>query len=403
MTHQRPEVERSWRNDSQQEPPEQQDQPEGHEGDPQNADSQNQDQQQQGNPEEGSSQEGSSQEADPQDGQTQGGSQNGSPQDEAPQDENSQDGSPQDGSLQDAQQGAKQEIEDLLSDEASGDPEPTEQERQQAKALNDQLSEDDSDSNWESNRKSVRQKAGTRTSSGPEESYVGSRYGTHTAEKIEDQIKEFAYEINQQDVGTDWSPQDIEDHRVARMFSVIVGKLAEDISYQEINGDEFWDAKKIMKRQVDNRPLHSCKKDYKQRKLALLVDTSPSCREEAILYSKIASGAMLRDDIDIFLCPNGHIDARFDRDRMEFVTDDRRGAWDLDGRTILYFTDWDGVEQICRHSRSTNLYWFDNCDPAGYWNANDEGTREIRSRFRGTHYHCPDKDTFVTLSRKIRP
>jgi hypothetical protein len=394
MTHKRPEVERSWRNDPnqqnqpEQEPPEQQQDGDPEDADPQDGDAQNSD-----------SQNSDSQQGDPQDG----GQPEGSPQDESPEDGDPQDGSPQDASLQDGQGGQESEIEDLLSDEASG-PEPTKEEREQAKALNDQISEDDSDRNWQSDHKSVRHKAGASESKdGTEESYVGSKYGTHTAEKIEDQIKEFAYEINQQDVGTDWSPQDIEDHRVARMFSVIVGKLAEDISYQEINGDEFWDAKKIMKRQVDNRPLHSCKKDYKQRKLALLVDTSPSCREEAILYSKIASGAMLRNDIDIFLCPNGHIDARFDRERMEFVTDDRRKDWDLDGRTILYFTDWDGVEQICHHSRSTNLYWFDNCDPTGYWNANDQGTREIRSRFRGTHYHCPDKDTFVTLSRKIRP
>lgn len=260
-------------------------------------------------------------------------------------------------------------------------------------------------SEWEKSQEQAKSRSvGHNTGERDGDEYVvPGTYGTSTAEKIEDQVQQFAYEMNSDDVGTDWSPQQIEDHRVARMFAVIVGKLAEDISYQEINGNEFWDAKKIMKRQIDNRPLHKCKKDYKQRKLALLVDTSPSCRDEAVFYSKISSGAMLRDDIDIFLCPNGHIDARFDREKMKFVVDERSDRWELDGRTILYFTDWDGSEEICHHSRSTNLYWFDNADPGLYWNGSDEHSREIRGRFRGTHYECQEKDQFERLARKIRP
>ena len=224
------------------------------------------------------------------------------------------------------------------------------------------------------------------------------------AEQVEEAIQDFAYRMNEDgSASTDWTPDQRKARRIATTFARLVSKVAEDMSYQRRPGDEFWDPRKIMRRQIDNRPLQHCKMDYTKRRLALLVDTSPSCADEAVFYSKIASGAMLRDDIDIFLCPNGHIDAKFDPDPMRFVTDDRGPDWDLEGRTVLYFTDWDGREQIVAHSRDCNLYWFDNCPPDRYWNSQTERYQRIRLRYRGKHFHCPDPDAFRSLVRKIRP
>jgi hypothetical protein len=202
---------------------------------------------------------------------------------------------------------------------------------------------------------------------------------------------------------TDWTPEQRTAQRIATTFALLVNKVAEDMSYQRRPGDEFWDPRKIMRRQIDNRPLQHCKMDYTKRRLALLVDTSPSCTDEAVFYSKVASGAMLRDDIDIFLCPNGHIDAKFDPEPMRFVTDDRGPDWDLEGRTVLYFTDWDGREQLVAHSRDCNLYWFDNCPPDKYWDSRTDRHQRVRLRYEGEHFHCPDPDAFRSLVRKIRP
>ena len=223
------------------------------------------------------------------------------------------------------------------------------------------------------------------------------------AEQVEKELQEFAYEVNEGTADTDWTPSEREDHRIASMFGRLVSKVAEDMSYQQVPGDEFWDPRKIMRRQIDRRPLQHCKMDYTKRRLALLVDTSPSCRDEAVFYSKVATGALLRDDIDIFLCPNGRIDAKFDPDPMRFVEDDRGATWDLEGRVVLYFTDWDGTDEIVEHSRDCTLYWFDNCPPSKYWESARDRHQRVRLQYRGRHFHCPDVEAFGRLARKIRP
>jgi len=243
----------------------------------------------------------------------------------------------------------------------------------------------------------------------PEEDDDGENFFTDNhryvpgAERVEEELQEFAYEMNEGTATTDWTPSKREDHRIASMFARLVSKVAEDMSYQRVPGDEFWDPRKIMRRQIDRRPLQHCKMDYTKHRLALLVDTSPSCRDEAVFYSKIATGALLRDDIDIFLCPNGHIDATFDPGPMRFVEDDRGATWDLEGRVVLYFTDWDGTDEIIEHSRDCTLYWFDNCPPSKYWESPRDRHQRVRLQYRGRHFHCPDPEAFRRLARKIRP
>jgi hypothetical protein len=233
--------------------------------------------------------------------------------------------------------------------------------------------------------------------------FTDDRRSADTAQQIENELQDVVYEVNDGAVGTDWTPSDLEAHKTARLFALLVSKVAEDMSYQRRPGDEFWDPRKIMRRQIDRRPLRHCKMEYTKRRLALLVDTSPSCRDEAVFYSKIAAGAMLRDDIDLFLCPNGRIDARFDPEPMRFVADDRGADWDLDGRVVLYFTDWDGADEIVAQSRACTLYWFDNCPPDRYWESTADRRQRTRLRFRGRHFHCPDREAFRRLVRKIRP
>jgi hypothetical protein len=239
--------------------------------------------------------------------------------------------------------------------------------------------------------------------SAPQQSFFTDRTHTPAADRIEEAVQDFVYRVNNGAADTDWTPTQVRDRRIATMFAVLVSKVAEDMSYERTAGDAFWDARQIMRRQIDRRPLRHCKKAYAKRRLALLVDTSPSCRDEAVFYSKIASGAMLRDDIDLFLCPNGRIDARLDPESMRFVTDDRGADWDLDSRTVLYFTDWDGADEIVEHARTCTLYWFDNCPPDDYWASTSERRQQVRLQFKGRHFHCPDADAFRRLARKIRP
>ena len=301
---------------------------------------------------------------------------------------------------------APEQIEVEGPGEADGDAPDREAAREEGKQINEEAFADDADERSWSDRLD-------ETNDGPDadrarapdrdDFYTDQRRGVRGAEQIEEELQDFVYEVNDGTADTDWTPSKVEARKTATMFAILVSKVAEDMSYQRMPGDEFWDPRKIMRRQIDNRPLRHCKMDYTKRRLALLVDTSPSCRDEAVFYSKIASGAMLRDDIDIFLCPNGRIDARFDPEPMRFVDDDRGADWALDGRTVLYFTDWDGADEIVTHSRACNLYWFDNCPPADYWESPRDRRQRVRLQYRGRHFHCPDPDAFQRLARKIRP
>ena len=300
---------------------------------------------------------------------------------------------------------AHERIEVKDPEEADGDA-PGAAAREEGKQINEEAFADDADErSWSDRLDKTDDRPDADRTRAPDRDdfYTDQRRGVRGAEQIEEELQDFVYEVNDGTADTDWTPSKVEARKTATMFAILVSKVAEDMSYQRKPGDEFWDPRKIMRRQIDNRPLRHCKMDYTKRRLALLVDTSPSCRDEAVFYSKIASGAMLRDDIDIFLCPNGRIDARFDPEPMRFVDDDRGADWALDGRTVLYFTDWDGADEIVTHSRACNLYWFDNCPPADYWESPRDRRQRVRLQYRGRHFHCPDPDAFQRLARKIRP
>ena len=282
---------------------------------------------------------------------------------------------------------------------------PSDEEREAARQVNDEaLTDDPDDGSWIDQAQDPPEVPPLgEEQEDEEEFFTDENRRAHGAEQVEEELQEFAYEINEGTADTEWTPSDREDHRIASMFARLVSKVAEDMSYQQVPGDEFWDPRKIMRRQIDRRPLQHCKMDYTKRRLALLVDTSPSCRDEAVFYSKVATGALLRDDIDIFLCPNGRIDAHFDPGPMRFVSDDRGSSWGLGGRVVLYFTDWDGTDEIVEHSRDCTLYWFDNCPPSNYWESTRDRHQRVRLQYRGRHFHCPDTETFGRLARKIRP
>jgi hypothetical protein len=292
-----------------------------------------------------------------------------------------------------------------LGSETVRDPSPSQdldRTREAGKQVNEEAFADTDDGSW-TDQVRERPDPSADQNQRDEDFFTDTHRHVPGAEQVEEELQDFAYDINEGTADTDWTPSEREDRRIASMFARLVSKVAEDMSYQRAPGDEFWDPRKIMRRQIDRRPLRHCKMDYTKRRLALLVDTSPSCRDEAVFYSKIATGALLRDDIDIFLCPNGRIDARFDPEPMRFVDDDRGSEWALDGRVVLYFTDWDGTDELVRHSRDCTLYWFDNCSPSDYWESQKERRRRVRLRYRGRHFHCPDPDAFRRLARKIRP
>jgi hypothetical protein len=284
----------------------------------------------------------------------------------------------------------------------SSPPEAADTPQATGRQVNEKAVSDTDDGSW-TDRRGTRPAPSSASPPHAKDFYTDTHRHASGAEQVEEELQDVAGEINEGTADTDWTPAEREDRRIASMFARLASKVAEDMSYQRAPGDAFWDPRKIMRRQIDRRPLRHCKMDYTKRRLALLVDTSPSCRDEAVFYSKLATGALLRDDIDLFLCPNGRIEARFDPEPMRFVDDDRGSEWALDGRVVLFFTDWDGTDELVQHSRTCTLYWFDHCPPADFWDSARDRPRRVRRRYRGRHFHCPDRGAFRTLVRKIRP
>jgi hypothetical protein len=220
-------------------------------------------------------------------------------------------------------------------------------------------------------------------------------------ENVEEGIQKVAYSQNDNHVGSEWTPQKVQDKKIATSFARIVDKLAEDQSHEKVDGDAYWDTRRIMRRQITKESIHNCRHDYTRERLALLIDTSPSCSDEAIFYSKIAYGSMLRNDIDLYCAPNGRIDGKFDLDHMRFVYHPLSGKWhkELEGRIVLFFSDWDGWSILQEQSHRCSIHWFDN--------TNDEyhdGMRadKINYDYNGEHRYCADKHDFLRLARKIR-
>lgn len=224
-------------------------------------------------------------------------------------------------------------------------------------------------------------------------------------EQVEGMVQKVAYSQNDGEVGSQWTPEKVGDRHIANKFGLMVSKLAEDQSYDKQRGDAYWDVRDLMRRQITKQDIHSCKHDYDREKLALLIDTSPSCADEAIFYSKIAYGAMIRNDIDLYCAPNGRIDGKFDFNHMRFVLNRIRDDWrqELEGRIVLFFSDWDGTSVLMDTSQYCSVYWFDNVHPDYGIDGRGGQAEMVKNQFNGRHFYCPDKDSFLRLARKIRP
>ena len=213
-------------------------------------------------------------------------------------------------------------------------------------------------------------------------------------------MKDFEYQVNHNKVPSSWTPKFIRQKKIAAIFALLVAKIAEDLSFVETIGEEYWDTRQIMRRVIDDRPISKCRKDFEKDRLVLFLDTSPSCSGMARFYSTIASAAAARDDIEIYLVPNGYIESRYDARKKVFVRDNRGTNWQMKGRTIVYFTDWDGQNQIIAHSRTNTVYWLDRIGIRD-WMSGDYLQGLLR-RFRGKRMICQNENDIIKIAKKIK-
>ena len=146
---------------------------------------------------------------------------------------------------------------------------------------------------------------------------------------------------------------------LATRFARMITKVAEDSADLPSQGDEEWDMPELLKRRFTGRLIHQCRMTREKRKVAIVLDTSPSCEHQARLFASVASIAEELGDFDLYDAPNFAIVARKSGDSWEQLASTQE-AWAFKGRVVPAFGDFDGIERICEASaiRGNRIYWF---------------------------------------------
>ena len=144
------------------------------------------------------------------------------------------------------------------------------------------------------------------------------------------------------------------NRRYGTDFANLIGKLAEDNSGVDVEGDDFWDERLLTERVVTKYSVNKCKKDRTKERIVLMLDTSPSCKRVASFYGLIAQLAAKYDDIELYDAPNGRIVHKYCRRTKDFIPIwneediyNRAYEWKyLKNRTVLLFSDSDCIPVI---------------------------------------------------------
>ena len=146
---------------------------------------------------------------------------------------------------------------------------------------------------------------------------------------------------------------------LATRFARMISKVAEDSAELPSEGDEDWDLVELLKRRFTGRLISQCRMTREKRRVAVVLDTSPSCEHQARLFGSIARIAEKLGDCELYDAPNFAIMARKTGAEWETLPETER-EWRFKGRVVLAFGDFDGIERICQASavRGNKIYWF---------------------------------------------
>ena len=192
--------------------------------------------------------------------------------------------------------------------------------------------------------------------------------------------------------------------RLSTALATVVAKLAEDQNCEPIPGDDEWNVEDIMMRSISKRPITACRQSRERSNIVLLLDSSPSCEDQAGFYSSLAIGAVGMNILDVYDAPNGRVIRKFNykiKRFEEFLSKDEIHAgitgWDyIKNRTIIFFGDYDGYSVIGNNSKFNKIYWFNpDYGRSGYG-------KSYHKNFDGTIFQCYDDKDFMKILKKLR-
>lgn len=188
---------------------------------------------------------------------------------------------------------------------------------------------------------------------------------------------------------------------MASRFARMISKVAEDSADFPTPGDDEWDIPELLQRRFTGRHINQCRMTREKRKVVVILDTSPSCLHQASLFRNIAVTAESLGDCELYDAPNFALMARKSGDVWEQLpTEDR--DWHFEGRVVLAFGDFDGIERICRATavRAQNrIYWF-SCEERPQVL---EMQREVFvNQYHGHYLVTPDMQRLMRAMRRVR-
>lgn len=188
--------------------------------------------------------------------------------------------------------------------------------------------------------------------------------------------------------------------RLGTQFARMVSKVAEDSADLPTAGDEEWDLDELLRRRFTGRLVHQCRMTREKRKVAVVLDTSPSCEHQARLFANLAAIAERLGDCELYDAPNFAI-AACRRDERWVTLPAQETDWPFRGRVVLAFGDFDGIERICAAStrRGNRIWWFGCEVRAGVLEANRE--RFVHG-YKGRYYPATSMEQLMRAMRRVR-
>lgn len=201
------------------------------------------------------------------------------------------------------------------------------------------------------------------------------------------------------------------DRRLAFHLASMISKIAEDRSGNPVMGEDDWDMDELLMRGITKRNIYQCKYSKDKERLALVLDSSPSCSRMAEFYGKISYLASQIGSLDIYLAPNGVVTHVFNPKTREYdrifdisdETDSHMVVSDMAllnnffaNRTIMFFGDTDGSCEIIESCSNNEVYWL-------VYDRHDDFCVEVDARnFAGKWFICNEKEDLINITRKMR-
>lgn len=165
------------------------------------------------------------------------------------------------------------------------------------------------------------------------------------------------------------------------------------------SGYEVFDLRRIMLRRYERKPLSSYMVSRVRDRVAMILDNSGSMEWWAVNLAMLARLALSRDDIEVYIAPNGVIEEVVVRGRRIPVRHDN-AIKALRGRRIIYVGDFDGANTAVMLSRDNDVIWV--CPEKRYrrfrshsWVSHDEDD------FRGVFIRAWDIDEMFNGFRRV--